>query len=470
MSNEEKYGFTRQYHVLLTDKQKIQHEKALKTQNALFQYALKYLFKTYGVKHIGRPMPFSQKPIQYVLNKIKTGFIKDKYGLARWKKSVLFLSSHSADEFLKTVYTNFSQYRKRLVKADKSMDEKARYNFKMNVTKDKYGKHKNQLHKSWYRKGSINFLRNGASFRTITSQKLPEDSKGGIRIEDKHTDNHTFLTIADFGTVEVIEDLSELNLKDIALTKIKKLPDGSYRLQLTFSLPRKKQKSRTIQGFDWNMAGNEAFCSSDGKRIKVSDRTIKRADEYEQKINAIKSARDLEGNAHGQSKLYRKLDRRQQKLNAKRSNMLTNEYRHLVHEVVDDCDTIVVEKLDAYEMRKRGKGSAQSKGINRRLAVLKPYELMTILESLVKKQNKRFVKVDSFWTSKACHDCGYINKDLKVGQKEWQCPSCKKTVDRDLNAARNILDWGIHPEHHAKLKKAAEEGKNLSPSSLVTEV
>ncbi|MGU9945551.1 RNA-guided endonuclease TnpB family protein, partial [Lactobacillus delbrueckii subsp. bulgaricus] len=58
MSNEEKYGFTRQYHVLLTDKQKIQHEKALKTQNALFQYALKYLFKTYGAKHIGRPMPF----------------------------------------------------------------------------------------------------------------------------------------------------------------------------------------------------------------------------------------------------------------------------------------------------------------------------------------------------------------------------------------------------------------------------
>ncbi|MCW1056982.1 transposase, partial [Streptococcus anginosus] len=110
--------------------------------------------------------------------------------------------------------------------------------------------------------------------------------------------------------------------------------DGSYRLQLTFSLPRKNQEAKTIQGFDWNMAGNEAFCSSDGKRIKVSDAAIKRADEYEQKINAIKSARDLEGNAHGQSKLYRKLDRRQQKLNAKRSNMLTNEYRHLVHEVV----------------------------------------------------------------------------------------------------------------------------------------
>lgn len=470
MSNDEKYGFTRQYHVLLTDKQKIQHKKALENQNALFQYALKYLFKTYGVKHIGRPMPASKKPIQYVLNKIKAAFIKDKYDLDRWSKSVLFLSSHSADEFLKTVYTNFTQYRKRLEKADKGMNAKARYNFKMNVTKDKHGKHKNQLHKSWYRKGSIGFLRNGASFRTITSQKLPVDSKGGIRIEGKHTDNHTFLTVADFGTVEVIEDLSDLNLKDIALTKIKKLPDGTYRLQLTFSLPREKQESQTIQGFDWNMAGNEAFCSSDGKRIKVSDSTIKRADEYEQKINEIKSARDLEENIHGQSKRYQKLNRRQQKLNAKRANLLTNEYRHLVHQVADDCDTIVVEKLDAYEMRKRGKGSAQSKGINRRLAVLKPYELMTILESLVRKQDKTLIKVDSFWTSKACHNCGYINKDLKVGQKEWQCPSCKKTIDRDLNAARNILDWGTHPEHHAKLKKAAEDGKKLSPSSLVAEV
>ena len=470
MPNKKKYGFTRQYHVLLTDEQKIQHEKALETQNALFQYALKYLFETYGVKHIGRPMPASQKPVQYVLNKVKAGFIKDKYGLARWNKSVLFLSSHSADEFLKTVYTNFSQYRRRLEKADKSMDEKARYNFKMNVTKDKHGKHKNPLHKSWYRKGSINFLRNGASFKTITSQKLPKDSKGGIRIEDKHTDNHTFLTVADFGTVEVIEDLSEVSLKDVALTKIKKLSDGTYRLQLTFSLPREKNKSQTIKGFDWNMANNEAFCSSDGKRVKVPDDTIKRADQYEQKINEIKSERDLEENVHGKNKRYRKLHRRQQKLNAKRTNLLTNEYRHLVHQVVDDCDTIIVEHLDAYEMRKRGNGSAQSKGVNRRLAILKPYELMTILGSLVKKQNKTLIKVDSFWTSKACNNCGYINKELKVGQKEWQCPSCKKTIDRDLNAARNILDWGIHPEHHAKLKKAIEEGKKLSPSSLVEEV
>ena len=260
MSNEEKYGFTRQYHVLLTDKQKIQHEKALKTQNALFQYALKYLFKTYGVKHIGRPMPFSQKPIQYLLNKIKTGFIKDKYGLARWKKSVLFLSSHSANEFLKTVYTNFSQYRKRLVKADKSMDEKARYNFKMNVTKDKYGKHKNQLHKSWYRKGSINFLRNGASFRDITSQKLPEDSKGGIRIEDKHIDNHTFLTVADFGTVEVIEDLSELNLKDIALT-------GTWRAMRLFA-------HQTASGSRYQTPQSSELTNMSRRSMQLSQRVI----------------------------------------------------------------------------------------------------------------------------------------------------------------------------------------------------
>lgn len=44
------------------------------------------------------------------------------------------------------------------------MDDKARYNFKMNITKDKRGRHKNLKHKSWYRIGGIGF---NADNRTI---------------------------------------------------------------------------------------------------------------------------------------------------------------------------------------------------------------------------------------------------------------------------------------------------------------
>lgn len=41
-------------------------------------------------------------------------------------------------------------------------------------------------------------------------------------------------------------------------------------------------------------------------------------------------------------------------------------------------------------------------------------------------------------TSKRCSNCGYINKALKY-ERAWQCPSCGVKLDRDLNAARNIL-------------------------------
>ena len=75
-----KFGYTRQYHISLSYQQIELYEKAIKIQNELYQFTLKYLYKTYGRKHIGRPLPFGQG-INYLNNKIKAMFIKEKYGL-----------------------------------------------------------------------------------------------------------------------------------------------------------------------------------------------------------------------------------------------------------------------------------------------------------------------------------------------------------------------------------------------------
>ncbi len=214
-----KFGYTRQYHISLSYQQIDLYEKAIKTQNELYQFALKYLYKTYGRKHIGRPLPFGQG-INYLNNKIKAMFIKEKYDLKRWNVKKLGLSSHAADEFLKTIFTNFSQYRKRLEQAGQ-MSAVEKYNLRMNITKDKDGKHKNPKHRSWYRKGSMNFLRNNNSFRTITSQKLP---KGNTKLVSPH-----HLNVADFGEIMVFENLKHLNFEEIALTKIKRLPAETWK-------------------------------------------------------------------------------------------------------------------------------------------------------------------------------------------------------------------------------------------------
>jgi len=45
-----------------------------------------------------------------------------------------------------------------------------------------------------------------------------------------------------------------------------------------------------------------------------------------------------------------------------------------------------------------------------------------------------------FPSSKRCNACGYINKELKLSDRAWICPECNTTLDRDINAANNILE------------------------------
>lgn len=46
-------------------------------------------------------------------------------------------------------------------------------------------------------------------------------------------------------------------------------------------------------------------------------------------------------------------------------------------------------------------------------------------------------------SSKLCRNCGHINNDLKLEDREWTCPKCGKHHDRDINAAQNIRAFGL---------------------------
>ena len=43
-------------------------------------------------------------------------------------------------------------------------------------------------------------------------------------------------------------------------------------------------------------------------------------------------------------------------------------------------------------------------------------------------------------TSKTCHYCGHVNEELDVKTRQWKCPKCGRILDRDINAAINILN------------------------------
>jgi len=57
---------------------------------------------------------------------------------------------------------------------------------------------------------------------------------------------------------------------------------------------------------------------------------------------------------------------------------------------------------------------------------------------------RTYIKVGSFYpSSKLCHCCGYKNTTLTLADREWECPNCHTLLDRDKNAALNILDEGL---------------------------
>jgi len=46
-------------------------------------------------------------------------------------------------------------------------------------------------------------------------------------------------------------------------------------------------------------------------------------------------------------------------------------------------------------------------------------------------------------SSKKCNNCGYVKKDLTLDIREWECPNCHEILNRDINAAKNILEIGL---------------------------
>lgn len=74
-------------------------------------------------------------------------------------------------------------------------------------------------------------------------------------------------------------------------------------------------------------------------------------------------------------------------------------------------------------------------------------QFLGILGAKAAESARVIVKVNPAWTSQICSGCGHMPKIKKtLSERTHHCPACGLTMDRDTNAARNILAAAVNAE------------------------
>ena len=169
---------------------------------------------------------------------------------------------------------------------------------------------------------------------------------------------------------------------------------------------------------------------SDGGSIP-SLKAARRAERKLRKANRA-IARKVQG-SRGRRKARDELARCHAKTARQRRDYLHKASTRLVR----DYDVIVVEKLNV-------KGLARS-ALAKDVHDASWAKFISMLRYKAEYAGARLVEVDPYDTSQDCSGCG-MKVPKVLGDRLHQCPHCGLTIDRDLNAANNVLNRaGVGP-------------------------
>jgi putative transposase len=155
------------------------------------------------------------------------------------------------------------------------------------------------------------------------------------------------------------------------------------------------------------------------------------------------------GNKKGSEKShnYLKQLRKVNKIHRHIANQRLDNLHKISTEIANRYDVVCVEDLNMRSMSNKGFGNGKATLDN-------GYGLfLNMLEYKLSDRGKYFVKVDKWFpSSQICHNCGTLHPEMKdLSNRVMDC-DCGCHIDRDKNAAQNILQEGLR-----LLNKSLEE-------------
>lgn len=258
-----------------------------------------------------------------------------------------------------------------------------------------------------------------------------KDSKNSYRTNCNIKINNSFITIPKVGLLRYKDKykLEEENILKIYNITVSKDTIGHYYASISAEvyIPHFERTNQNV-GIDLGLKDFAIF--NTGRKIN-NPRILKNLEKKYRKLAKAVSRKTYD------SANYQKAKLRLAKFLKHVANIRKDFLHKLSTNLLKEFDIICLEDLNI-------KGLMKNKG--KSYQDVSQSEFVRQLEYKAEWYGKTISKVDRFYpSSQLCSECGYKNPALKdTNIREYNCPICGTHHDRDINAAKNILNEGLH--------------------------
>ena len=211
-----------------------------------------------------------------------------------------------------------------------------------------------------------------------------------------------------------------------------------YYVSVLIEVPDKRIVINSSEGIGIDLGLKDFAIVSNGKTYKNINKSAKLKKLEKKLVREQRSlSRKYENLKKGGSTQKRNIQKQKlkiQKLHHRIDNIRTDYINKIIAEIVKTKPSyITIEDLNVSGMMK-------NRHLSKAVASQKFYEFKTKLEAKCKENGIELRVVDRWYpSSKTCHCCKSIKKDLNLSDRVFRC-DCGYIEDRDFNAALNLRD------------------------------
>ena len=211
-----------------------------------------------------------------------------------------------------------------------------------------------------------------------------------------------------------------------------------YYVSVLIEIPDKTSASNSSEGIGFDLGLKDFAIVSNGKTYKNINKSARLRKLEKKLIREQRSlSRKYENLKKGGSTQKRNIQKQRlkiQKLHHRIDNIRTDYINKIIAEIVKTKPShITIEDLNVSGMMK-------NRHLSKAVASQKFYEFKTKLLAKCRENGIELRIVDRWFpSSKTCHCCKSIKKDLKLSDRLFRC-DCGYIEDRDFNAALNLRD------------------------------